>query len=651
MGVTMRNVLIAICFCLVSILHAQDYRTHKVQSGETIEEIAKQYLVTPFDILALNPDAKTGLSPEMVLIIPKSKLAENPTQSEERQLQGFEKHKVKKKETLYSIARLYNVSVDDIKKHNKRLYSENLRKGDRIQIPKYKVVVLENPLENTIQRYIVRPKEGKWRIAYKFGITIAELEALNPGMNKTLQVGEEINVPNLADNEVKEVDDAYGYYTVLPKEGYYRLKLKLGLTQEELETLNPELTQGGLKAGMVLKVPKDLDGNVMVSDIEQTSLVNNITNLRTKRLAVMLPFRLHRIDLDSIAEAKDIIQEDNYVSIALDFHSGVLMALDSAKYYGISSVVDVYDTRARVSEVSKILSENDFSQYDAVIGPFTSDGFDRTAQYLRNDKIPVISAVIKPKELYGNVYQTIPNDDYLRKRMINYIKADSAKKQILIISDAKNKGVSDEIRREFSSAKQIFSHKDEEGRDAYYVLKDDIELQLKEGLNVVFLETANEGFISNVTSMLSALNGITIIKEKDKEDVEIERNIILVTTDKNRAFDSENISNIDLSSLKFHFPSVNRSYDYDQQNNFVSAYLQKYSATPNRYAVRGFDLTMDLLLRLASKDDLYEASNVELETEYIENKFRYNKKLFGGYYNEAAYIVRYEDLKIVEAKQ
>ena len=83
----------------------------------------------------------------------------------------------------------------------------------------------------------------------------------------------------------------------------------------------------------------------------------------------------------------------------------------------------------------------------------------------------------------------------------------------------------------------------------------------------------------------------------------------------------------------------------------MSAYQQKYSAAPNRYAVRGFDLTMDLLLRLASKENLYEASDVDLETEYIENKFRYNKKLFGGYYNEAAYIVRYEDLKIVEAKQ
>ena len=57
------------------------------------------------------------------------------------------------------------------------------------------------------------------------------------------------------------------------------------------------------------------------------------------------------------------------------------------------------------------------------------------------------------------------------------------------------------------------------------------------------------------------------------------------------------------------------------------------------------------LLRLSTADDLYKASNSEVETEYVENKFRYSKKLFGGYYNESAYIVRYDGLKIVEVKQ
>ena len=107
---------------------------------------------------------------------------------------------------------------------------------------------------------------------------------------------------------------------------------------------------------------------------------------------------------------------------------------------------------------------------------------------------------------------------------------------------------------------------------------------------------------------------------------------------------------IDLSNLKFHYPSVNKTVDADSKNGFVRRYTKEYSVSPNKYAVRGFDLTLDLLLRLASDDDLYEASNSTIETEYVENKFRYTKKPFGGYYNVAVYIVKYDDLTIVEAK-
>ncbi len=644
----MKKLFLSLSLLFGLAIYAQDYRTHKVQAGETIEEIARQYLVTPFDIYALNPDAKSALDPEMVLIIPKSRLAENPTQTESREIQGFTVHKVRRKETLYSISKKYEITVEDIKQHNKRLYSENLRKGDRIQIPKYRIVMLTNNLENTLQKYTVLPKEGKWRIAYRYGLTVEELEKINPGLGETLQVGQQINVPNLADNEIKSVDEDYGYYTVLPKEGYYRLKLKLSLEQEQLEALNPELIDGGLKAGMILKVPKDTDVANPIEAIASTSLINKIKNYETKRLAVMLPFRLHRIDLDSIREARDILENDGYMSVAVDFHSGVLMALDSAKQFGISTILDVYDTQARVSKVSSILSDNDFSKYDAVIGPFTASGFDRAADILRRDDVPIISAVIKPSELYRNVFQTIPSDAFLRKTMMSYLESLVDDYNLVVISDEKNRGINNEFKREFASAKQVFSRKNKEGKDSYYVIREDIENQLEEGKNIVFLETSNEGFISNVTSILNALNGETVYEEEERT---VEREIILMTSNKNKAFDGANISNIDLSALKFHYPSVNCDYDSSIPNNFVNAYKRLYNGEPNKYVVRGFDLTMDLLLRLASAGDLYEAASDDISTEYVENKFRYNKKMFGGYYNEAAYIIKFEDLKLVKVTE
>ena len=124
-----------------------------------------------------------------------------------------------------------------------------------------------------------------------------------------------------------------------------------------------------------------------------------------------------------------------------------------------------------------------------------------------------------------------------------------------------------------------------------------------------------------------------------------------MTTNKNRAFEGINISNLDLSNLSFHYPSANRNINEETHDSFIQAYKREYNAIPNKYAVRGYDLTMDLLLRLASDEDLYKASDNSIETEYVENKFRYSKKLFGGFYNESAYIVKYEDLQIIEVKQ
>ena len=236
------------------------------------------------------------------------------------------------------------------------------------------------------------------------------------------------------------------------------------------------------------------------------------------------------------------------------------------------------------------------------------------------------------------MFQSVPSSDLLEDTIINFVKLDSLPKHMVIISDSKHKRISDKLKAEFPEAKQIYSRKNKKGKEAYFVYQTDLENIFKKGKNIVFLETDNEGFASNVISMINGLitNGIEIV---------------LFTTDKNRAFEGREISNYHLSNLKFHYPSVNKTADIGSSRNaFIKAYRREYNVSPNKYAVRGFDLTLDLLLRLASEDDLYKASSSDVETEYVENKFRYSKKMFGGFYNEAVYVVKYDNLIIVEAK-
>jgi LysM repeat protein len=635
----MKFILTVILIIFTFSLSAQNYTEHKVKAGETIESIAKQYLVTPFDIYALNPDAKTKFRPNTVLIIPNSKIKNEPLEAESKEIIGYRTHKVKRQETLYGLSKKYNVSEDEIKKANRSLYAKNLRKGDKIKIPRYKTVISKQTLNNTIKKYTVQPSEGKWRVAYKFGITVAELEALNPNMSAVIQPGDMLNVPNIDDKEEKPIEATYNYYEVLPKEGFYRLKVKLDLTQEQLEALNPELKETGLKAGMVLKVPSNTDVPGVLESVDVTNLKTNLKNFKTKKLALMMPYQLNRIDTDSIEETKEMIKNSKRLSIVLDFHIGVVMALDSAKQLGISTDLKVLDTRNQLATTGKLLDENDFSDYDAVIGPMDESSFNRVALALKEDRVPVIAAMNKPKEVYGNVFQTIPEDKLLRQAMIDFVKADSLKSKVVIISDQGHRTSSEALKNEFPGARLIFSRSDKEDKtkDAFFIYPNDLENVFTDGKTIVFLQTTSNSFASSVISML---NGLSVDRKE----------IVLMTLDKNKAFEGKDIDNNNLSNLKFHYPSVNKDFDETQSNGFVSAYRAQYGVSPSKYAVRGFDITLDLLMRLASQDNLYEASSDTIETEYVENKFRYHKSFFGGYVNEAVYIVKYDDLRIVEAK-
>ena len=128
--------------------------------------------------------------------------------------------------------------------------------------------------------------------------------------------------------------------------------------------------------------------------------------------------------------------------------------------------------------------------------------------------------------------------------------------------------------------------------------------------------------------------------------------VTLFTTNKTNAYDNESILNEHLSNLNLHYPSVNKEVSSTAKGNFTRAYITKYGVRPNKYAIRGYDLTYDLLLRLAAKKDSSEKlSENNVLTEYIENKFHYKSNQKGGFVNTSCYILSYEkglEIKVVE---
>jgi len=642
----MKHFLIFLGIILFSISsYAQNLKTHNVKTGETVESIAQLYKISTADIYALNPDAFSGIAIDSELIIPESFLDRLNSPLAEREIESYKVHKVRRKETLFSIAQIYNITIQDLKTHNERLRNKKLRSGKKIYIPIFK----ENsdPAYNSsLQLYTVLAKEGKWRIAYKFGISVPQLEALNPNMGASLNEGQQLNVPNIIVSDKKQIEeDQFGYYIVKASEGFYRLEKKLGLSKELLVSLNPELEKEGLKLGMVLRVPKSSVKDIETALVFTTTLSDSLVDLTVKNIGLLLPFKTKSIDSDSLFLAREQLKRDGYINLSTDFYSGVAIAIDSAKQLGISVNLDVFDTNAKALDVKTILNETDFSKYDLILGPITYKNLELTAQHVLKDNIPVVSPFVNSKKSYSNLFQTIPDLDWMRSKMVSYVKTDTIPHRTLIIYDSKNTSTVTYLKKAFPSASLITSKTDKDGVEQFYLMLEDVQKALLPGRTIVFLESNNEGFVSNVTSMLNAMNGLTTLV--DDNETEIQRDILLMTTSKNKAFEGKNVSNYDLSNLHFQYPAIN--FNMELPSAFQEKYLIKFGTFPNKYAIRGFDLTMDLLLRLSRFGTLYERAT-DIQTSYIGNKFKYTLQPNGGYKNEAGFILKYDDLEIIKVQ-
>jgi len=632
---------------------SQAFKYHTVAPEENVYRISIKYDVSVESIYKYNPDARNGVQVGTKLVIPVQD--QSPETSGEAAV-SFKSHRVQKKETLYSLSKQYDVSIDEIKKYNKQLYSKELQNGETIQIPQFvkgetqiarPVQKAQSPTSTQIgktREHIILPKETKFGIARKYGMTVEELEVLNPTVG-VLQPGIMLKVGTaVLDDFVIITDEAFQFYEVQPQETMYSLTRRFQVEADSLMALNPAL-KDGLKWGMILKVPtKDasgrtlevggvIPGEALASDVKQLNLENNLKNFETKNLVLMLPYNLSKIKNDSISNSKEMLQSDRVMRISLDFYSGVLMAMERAKELGISTNLKVFDTQQQPSKVASIIQSNNFNNVDVVIGPLLQATSEQAATRLSNLNVPVISP-ISNRELRAipNLYQARPSDEMLREAMIQYLQKNSQDKNVIIVADGASGGIKSKLMNALPNARTV-------NPSGNSISETTLNPSLVKGReNWVILESESVALLSSATSALNRL-------ARDKD-------IVLFTTNKNSSFESDVLSNNHLGRLKFHFPSEYKEFDESVSDSFIDSYKTKYGYIPNKYTVRGYDLTLDVLLRLAAMGTLEKSVEANIITEYVENKFLYKHKVNGGFYNDEVYIMHLnEDLSLSVAKE
>ena len=613
---------------------SQNIETIEVDRDQKILSFINDFEISPNDFFILNPAYTNNRFNHSELDLNKNIFKGdlirvfNISQNNDLEEISFISHKIKRKQNLSEISSIYGVSKTLILKYNSGV---NISRNNILKIPR--VVKSNSPTEDRLKPYIVQPKEGKWRIAYKYGISIDILESINPEIGTILKIGQKIAVPNKEEVELKSIEENRDYFEVQNNIQISVLEQKLGLNKNSIVKLNPEIIDK-VEKGIIIKVPVLTKTNEDVINLSKKSLKENIINFETKKFALILPFRLDNFNYDSIQKSTPILKNDKLLNISLDFLFGVEMAVNSYSDLGIDVQMDVYDSALNKQKIDKILSENDFENYDFVLGPLTNNLFDYFVNSTLDLDIKIIKPLSKKQNIDRRIVNTIPNDTILFNKIISHVKKDSILSEKYIISDSRSIDISNKIKQIFPNAKQFYSKLDESGVDTKTLVYDDLDSTFVKGKNIVFLETKEQGFVSNVTSILNSFINDTI-------------NIELVTTNKNNAFEGVNISNNFLSNLKFQYASTNKKIDIEKDNSFIEEFISNYNFFPSKYSLRAYDLVYDMLLRISNGNfDDYELH--EIETEYFENKFKYKRSSSGSIDNVGAYLLKFENLKVEE---
>jgi LysM repeat protein len=633
-----KRVIYLVVFVFTTTVFAQSYNKHTVAKGETVPTIAQKYKVTPYEIYKLNPDAKNGIQPNAVLLIPKS--VQVPAKPIVAAPPKEKIHEVVAGETKYSIAKKYGITVADLEKLNPEI-KESLPLGFKVKLTTIvhtpTTVATVKPKATSLVAHEVIVGDTKYSIAKTYGISVDELEKQNPEIKNNLPLGFQLKINKGATSTTPVTEELKPHakpidlleYKVKSGETVYSLTHLFNLSEVSLLGLNPTLKEG-VKEGMVLKVPantsfaKETKNNVR-------DLSKSIFNKKKKELVIFLPFNATKIQSDSVTSVSERLKKDKFLNLTLDFYAGALMAIDSAKVLGLNVDIKIFDSEETKNSTTAIsvISSPSFANTDVVIGPFYQVNVEKVAAALESQNIPVISPLSKDEgKSYKNLYQSMPQNDAIKKAMFDFLHAKNS--NIIAVIDPKKLSIKQYIQ-DYQKGVKIVGTSDKGG-----FVSDSIKKYfVKDRMNYVVLVSEKTGTIFTVTNTMQAA----------VKDYQVQ----LVILEPNETLDFEEIDLKRLTKLKMTYPSASKDDDSEEATQFDLAFKKKNKIFPNQYAVRGFDLTFDTLLRL-SQNKTFEQSMNEDATEQIESKFDYAKKLSGGYANNGIYILYYdEDLTIKQA--
>lgn len=332
----------------VKTVNGRLYHYYEVPAKETVYSLCYKLDISKDEMIRHNPSVADGLRAGMTLFFPVEESAETAVQPSAAPGRVVSHH-VQKGETIFGIAHKYGVNTEAVIEQNPVL-KNGLKAGQTIQItvpgtavePKVAEPAPAQPAPVQpagVKGYIVKKKETFYSIAVANGLSVAALEAANPGVT-SLKEGQVLNIP------VREV---------------------------------PAETVADASAAPT--------GDKSVAEATADSVTVAAAD-KSVSLAVMLPFMLN--------EESPSKNACRYT----EFYKGLLLAVDSLRNNGTPIHVTAYDTEGSVLKVREALTDSTFRRHNAIIAPDNSAQMAILAEYGKNNNVKVVNTFIVRDDSY-----------------------------------------------------------------------------------------------------------------------------------------------------------------------------------------------------------------------------------------------------------
>lgn len=497
-------------------------------------------------------------------------------------------HVVLERQTLFSISKAYNVSIEDIYRYNPSVKEEGLKKNSILLIPVQETHAAapveapaasesftpEVPEAQTAERiHVVKWFEDLDVIADKYGVSVEAIMKANGLKGRKLSKKQKLVIPFTSEIEdiVEDTPD----------------------TQAEADETQEDVTAEEEKVDFGWLFPN-----------------------REVFVSLLLPLK---------ATGSSSSQNN------MDFYSGVLLATYDLAEEGIKTELSVYDVADGNFPVTKERLEGS----DLVIGPVSSGDLGRVFELA-----PEAKAVISPLDpraeslvsTHDNMIQAPVPHRLQYEDLAAWIKEDKGYADRVIVITEKGARANEAVSLMTAAIDSTgisyspFSYSILEGRNVTEPL---LSLMNENGTNRVLIASESEAFVNDVVRNLNLL-------------IHKKYNIVLYAPSKIRSFETIEVENF--HNTKLHV-SLGYYIDYTDKKvmDFIMKYRALYNAEPSQFAFQGYDIANYFIKLFSKYGDKWPSKIDSDEKSMLQSTFKCSRNEDEGYINTGVRRIVYGD--------